>query len=300
MFLLIACSAPLDDTLVPLEDPWLDSGQHVEDEEDPDSESEDEEDAAVVLSHTLPLEMSCGEEVAVQVVVRNTGLATWTRDGGYKLGVIDDEDPFYGPDTRVWMSEEDAVPPGGSYAFVFTLSAPDQEGDFVTDWQMVHEEVRWFGEPVGRKLAVRCGEVKEPEGPPPLDELVWLHSDISGWPETNTLSAVTVSDDTICLENDGVHEWPGEYLGGDTAVVGNPWIILEHEGVWYAATWEWLRPGQECKARYAVNGDHIKIPPLDTWSPTSGETYWFMVSGLARFSERNVEARTNLVPVVWP
>ena len=83
-------------------------------------------------------------------------------------------------------------------------------------------------------------------------------------------------------------------------VVGNPWIIVEYQGTWYAATWEWLRPGQECKSRSAVNGDHIKHEPLRNWSPKSGERYWFMVSGLARSSHRNAEQRTNLVEVVWP
>ena len=302
MFLLLACSEPLDDNALESPEGTPDTAQEVVDTAFEDEEKPTEEDLATVLTHTLPQEMSCGEEVVVSVVVRNTGQSTWTREGGFKLGMVDDSDPFYGPDTRVWLEEGIAIPPGGAHSFDFVLTAPEEEGDYVTDWQMVHENVRWFGEAVGRKVMVICDVVEDPggsEGPPALDQLVWLHSDISAWPETHTLSAVTVSDSQICLENDGVHEWPIVDFDG-TELVGNPWIVLEHEGTWYAATWEWLRPNQECKSRSSVNGDHIKKAPLENWSPKSGETYWFMVSGLARFSERNVEARTNLVQVVWP
>lgn len=287
--LLLACSSPPlnPSTAVDTDVLWFDTGLPP-----------DEQDAAVVLQHSLPSEMSCGEKVPAQVVVRNTGQSTWTREGGFKLGVVDDDDPLFGPDARVRLSEDVSIPPGGSHAFSFELSAPLDEGTYVTDWRMVHEGVRWFGETAVQSVVVRCEEAP-PEGPPPLDQLVWLHSDISSWPQTHTLSSVSVSDSQICLPNGGVHEWPVvSYDGVD--VVGNPWIILKYEGTWYAATWEWLRPGQECKSRSAVNGDHIKQEPLRNWSPQSGERYWFMVSGLARSSHRNAEQRTNLVEVVWP
>ena len=127
---------------------------------------------------------------------------------------------------------------------------------------------------------------------------MWLHHDVSGWPEASTLHTVTLSSDQICLDYDAADVWPVVDIGVD--VVANPWILLEHEGTWYAATWEWLRPGQTCKSLAAVDGSHIKQPPLQDWSPKSGEHYWFMVSGLARSSERNAEERTNLVEVVWP
>ena len=44
-------------------------------------------------------------------------------------------------------------------------------------------------------------------------------------------------------------------------------------------------------------------PPLGpmNWKPTSGETLYFMVSGLARFSNiKNVSERSNIVKVIWP
>ena len=63
---------------------------------------------------------------------------------------------------------------------------------------------------------------------------------------------------------------------------------------------EWLRTGQTTKSARSVNGDHIKVSPLNRWAPRSGETYGFMVSGLARTEARNVQERTNVLMVRWP
>ena len=93
------------------------------------------------------------------------------------------------------------------------------------------------------------------------------------------------------------------------ATAANPWVFvwvadLGHlGGTWYAATWEWMRPGQTCKNRLSVAGDHIKqspFHPTSGWRPSSGEELYFMVSGLARSSERNNSERSNVMRVVWP
>ena len=136
-----------------------------------------------------------------------------------------------------------------------------------------------------------------------LDQVVWLHKDISGWPITSVLGEVTVGGGKICIPYDKADVWPEVYPDED-AVVGNPWVFMEKDGTWYAATWEWLRPGQTCKNQAAVAGDHIKKSPFDAasgWKPTSGQTLYFMVSGLARLDGiTNVSERTNIVKFVWP
>jgi hypothetical protein len=53
----------------------------------------------------------------------------------------------------------------------------------------------------------------------------------------------------------------------------------------------------------SVAGACIKQDPFGEssgWVPTSGETYYFMLSGLARSSVRNNEERSNVIAVVWP
>ena len=83
---------------------------------------------------------------------------------------------------------------------------------------------------------------------------------------------------------------------------GNPWVFAQIDGRWYAATYEWLRPGQECKGISARTiGAHIKVPPLSRWTPQSGETIGLMVSTPARFGPQGPRhERSNVVRVRWP
>jgi hypothetical protein len=145
-------------------------------------------------------------------------------------------------------------------------------------------------------------EPDDPQPPPhPPDGLPenvrWLHHDVSGWPVTSVLTAY-VRGSSIHLDYDASRRWPVNPVEGGT--VANPWILVNQGGQWYAATFEWLRAGQTSKPVKTVKGDHIKVSPLNTFSPRSGERYGFMVSGLARSHHRNVQERTNVSWLVWP
>lgn len=145
----------------------------------------------------------------------------------------------------------------------------------------------------------------EPE-PDPIDDPIdlskvkWLHTDVSKWEVTATLKDIKIKTETVVVDYDKACVWPGQSVDGGPAVNANPWVFVKLDGVLYAATWEWLKVCQTEKFLYAVDGSHIKVPPLDTWHPVSGETYYFMVSGLARQTQRNVLERSNLLKVVWP
>jgi len=157
-----------------------------------------------------------------------------------------------------------------------------------------------------------CADITEPDPPGPgpdetpelpgdFSGVVWLHKDVSGWPQTASLSPVSFKPDNICLTYDKTNVWPGVIIAPDVNVNANPWIFVYQDGTWYAATWEWLRVGQTCKASKSVAGDHIKKAPLKDFKPVAGQTYYFMVSGLARLPEfTNVQERSNPVKVVWP
>jgi len=284
------------------EEGGTDTGTSTEDTGTPPHRVEDD---ALVHTSELPTAISCGETASATISVRNTGAATWTRSDGYKLGTVDDSDPFYTGDTRVWLSDEAVVTTGEIWTFEFELQAPEEAGSYTSDWRMVHEGVQWFGESLSQVIEVTCDTPDTPDtptGPPDLDEVIWLHTDVSDWAVTSVLSSVTESGTSICLEYDKADEWPIHEVGG-TEVVANPWIFIWQDDVWYAGTWEWMRPGQTCKSMSSVAGSHIKVAPFPEhggWEPTSGQTYWFMVSGLARWSERSVAERTNLVSFVWP
>lgn len=151
-----------------------------------------------------------------------------------------------------------------------------------------------------------AGAGGSPLYPPELDlnNVVWLHTNVSNWPVTVNLTSVEFPGSQICMNHDiASKNWP---IGstGSTDVVGNPWVFIYHNDQWYGATWEWLRPpGQTCKAQSSVAGDHIKQPPFDAssgWTPSSGETLYFMVSGIARYGTPNAQERSEPLRVVWP
>ena len=136
-----------------------------------------------------------------------------------------------------------------------------------------------------------------------LDSVTWLHPDISSWPVTTDLS-IDFTSNSVCLRYDKKNTWDTVTIFGSTDVVANAWVFAQRNGRWYAGTFEWMRPGQECKAMSAVEGGHIKVSPFDEasgWQPQSGEELYFMVSGLIRNpSYRNVMERSNVVRVTWP
>jgi hypothetical protein len=117
------------------------------------------DDAALVRA-SLPTRMACGATAAAAVEIRNTGTATWTRAAGYKLGAVDDSDPLYTADTRVWLGDDESVAPGASHVFGFTLTAPTTPGTYTTDWRMVHEGVGWFGPVAESDVVVSCAPGK--------------------------------------------------------------------------------------------------------------------------------------------
>jgi hypothetical protein len=133
--------------------------------------------------------------------------------------------------------------------------------------------------------------------PPPsaASGIIWLDADVSGWPETAKLDA-SVDGSSVKLDYSKSHSWPTE--GGDANA--NAWIIVNKGGVLYAATWEWLKFGQESKAKSSVGGGHINHAPLAGFHPKSGEIYGLMVSSLARDDRRTVNERSNIDFVRWP
>lgn len=122
----------------------------------------------------------------------------------------------------------------------------------------------------------------------------YLHANVAGWPITSSLS-VSIGGGSVNLKYNKANVWPAR--GGLNA---NPWIIVNVNGQWTAATFEWLRTGQTSKPTKVVAGDHIKKAPLNNFRPQSGETYGWMVTSLARDQTRTVNERTNIVLARWP
>ena len=127
--------------------------------------------------------------------------------------------------------------------------------------------------------------------------ITWLHTDVSDWAVTASLQA-SVSGGAINVPYSKARVWPAV-----DGVNANPWVIVNLNGQWHAATFEYLRHGQTSKPVGVLDGskgDHIKVSPLNRWRPRSGERIGLMVSGLARGGMRNVRERSNIVMVTWP
>lgn len=129
------------------------------DEGDTDGDRPRLEDDAVVVSVELPTRLGCGATLSARITMGNSGTATWTRAGDYKLGAVDDADPLHSGDPRVWLPETAAIAPDEEWVFELELTAPETPGRYTTDWQMVREGVGWFGEIARQEIAVECDGV---------------------------------------------------------------------------------------------------------------------------------------------
>jgi hypothetical protein len=130
--------------------------------------------------------------------------------------------------------------------------------------------------------------------------LIWLGPDASGWEVVTDLD-VTVAGGEVRLDHNATFPVGGMVARDGGRLAGNPWVIAEVKGQWYAATWEWLRPGQKVKAASSVNGAHVKRREFSPdWKPASGQRIGFMVSSDARGPHRTSDIRSKVDWVVWP
>lgn len=124
-----------------------------------------DEDGAIVVAFDFPARVACGATATASITVENTGSLTWTRDS-HKLGAVDDEDALFAGDPRVYLPAGLTVATGERHTFTFPLHA-DSSATAITvlsDWRMVHEGVRWFGDIADATVVVDA--CNEPEPPP--------------------------------------------------------------------------------------------------------------------------------------
>ncbi len=133
--------------------------------------------------------------------------------------------------------------------------------------------------------------------------LVWLDADISAWPVVSPLAA-SVAGGTLHLQYSHASAWPvaRQRAKDGGPLVGNVWVIARIEGTWYAATWDWMRLGQQSKAAASLRGTggHIQHAPLNRWTPSPGEPLGLIVSTPARGAERTRNERTGVAWIIWP
>ncbi len=117
--------------------------------------------SAKILWNNIPTNMAPGETRLVTVIVRNTGNASWTAGANYKLGEADADSASLVTAKRVLLDDtQDEIPLyGGIFrgrpkTLTFTIRAPTTSGVYTTHWQMLQENVAWFGEVLSVTLNV--------------------------------------------------------------------------------------------------------------------------------------------------
>jgi hypothetical protein len=121
--------------------------------------------AAAYVSQVVPRQVTIGQTFSVQVTMKNTGTAAWSRAAskGYYLGSQDPEDNMIWGTNRGWMDPNARVAPGDAYTFDVSLTAPSTAGTRTMQWQMLEDAVEWFGE----TTPVVSIDVVPPALPPP-------------------------------------------------------------------------------------------------------------------------------------
>ena len=108
---------------------------------------------AQFVSQSVPAAMTGGQTYSVSITLKNTGNTTWTNTTGpgtpnaYSLGAQNPRDNF------TWgvapfpnrVAVIGSVAPGAITTFTFDVVAPATPGIYDFQWQMVDENVTWFG-----------------------------------------------------------------------------------------------------------------------------------------------------------
>jgi hypothetical protein len=143
------------------------------------------------------------------------------------------------------------------------------------------------------------------------NNIIWLHTDVSGWDVTSTVTASHINYTELCVFHTMAGQWP-EVLGifpeePEAPMEGNIWVIARVDGLWYAATFDYLRPGDECKyedfspAGEGPGPSTFGAVPLSTWLPQTGEPVWMFMSTVARHKPLGpVHERSDYVLLIWP
>ncbi|MDD5542142.1 MAG: NBR1-Ig-like domain-containing protein [Acidobacteriia bacterium] len=97
------------------------------------------------VSQSVPSVMIPGSSNQVSITITNTGTSTWTPQGNYRLGSQNPTGSTTWGFSSVALSSSDAIAPGASKTFTFTVVAPSAPGYYNFQWQMMQNSIS-FGD----------------------------------------------------------------------------------------------------------------------------------------------------------
>ncbi len=101
---------------------------------------------AQFVAQSVPTSMVAGSSYTVSVTMQNAGTAVWTAAGNVRLGSSNPQNnAIWGP-ARGYLASGDSVAQGQQKTFTLTITAPATPGTYNFQWQMLVENVAWFGD----------------------------------------------------------------------------------------------------------------------------------------------------------
>ncbi len=101
---------------------------------------------AEYVSQDVPTNMLAGQDYKVSITMKNTGRSNWTSANNYKLGSQNPKDNIIWGFGRVHLRSGNNIGPKQTKKFTFTVTAPSKPGSYYFQWQMLQENVTWFGD----------------------------------------------------------------------------------------------------------------------------------------------------------
>jgi len=150
--------------------------------------------AEFVSQQNVPSNMELGETITISLVMKNTGTSTWTYGDEFKLGSQNPQNNNSWGTSRVSLRLKENIIPGLEKTFEFEITAPGIAGNYNFQWQMIQENVEWFGARSLNQLIIVGG------GGDYLDDC----DSTSDWnPSSLTLNKTDQTQGIGCLEYTG-------------------------------------------------------------------------------------------------
>ena len=112
-----------------------------------------------IVAENPPTTMHVGEKLDVALKVKNLGSATWTavgtKDFRYQIDLGNHwiKDGNSSEDNRAVMKTD--LGPGAETDLKMVIMAPSNPGNYILEFDMVHEGVTWFKERGAKPLSIR-------------------------------------------------------------------------------------------------------------------------------------------------
>jgi putative cell wall-binding protein/chitodextrinase len=107
---------------------------------------------AVLESYSMQTNLQTNSQTAARITFRNEGVEPWTAKDGYYL--VNSQQDFPLSPIKVPLLENEAIEPGASKTFSFTLSAGSSTGTFNSNWSMAKEGPGVFGSNLAKQFTV--------------------------------------------------------------------------------------------------------------------------------------------------